>query len=89
MFQLLIAYVLIALTDNGKFLLAARKCRRTTCTDYVISLDGEEMSKGSNTYIGKLRWGLGKLILFLRTVFLLDLSYILWFFFFCKPWLFQ
>ncbi|XP_008812302.1 tubby-like F-box protein 6 isoform X1 [Phoenix dactylifera] len=44
-----------ALTDNGKFLLAARKCRRPTCTDYLISLDADDMSKGSGTYIGKLR----------------------------------
>ncbi|KAF9605385.1 hypothetical protein IFM89_016962 [Coptis chinensis] len=44
-----------ALTDNGKLLLAARKCRRTTCTDYIISLDTDDMSKGSMTYIGKLR----------------------------------
>ncbi|XP_042517313.1 tubby-like F-box protein 3 [Macadamia integrifolia] len=44
-----------ALTDNGKFLLAARKCRRPTCTDYIISLDADDMSKGSGTYIGKLR----------------------------------
>ncbi|XP_034686871.1 tubby-like F-box protein 3 [Vitis riparia] len=44
-----------ALTEDGKFLLAARKCRRTTCTDYVISLHADDMSKGSSTYIGKLR----------------------------------
>ncbi|KAJ8636481.1 hypothetical protein MRB53_010748 [Persea americana] len=44
-----------ALTDEGKFLLAARRCRRPTCTDYIISLDAADMSKGSNTYIGKLR----------------------------------
>ncbi|KAK8955931.1 Tubby-like F-box protein 6 [Platanthera guangdongensis] len=44
-----------ALTDNGKFLLAARKCRRATCTDYLISVDAEDISKGSDTYIGKLR----------------------------------
>ncbi|EXC03128.1 hypothetical protein L484_008460 [Morus notabilis] len=44
-----------ALTDDGKFLLAARKCRRATCTDYVISLHADDMSKGSSTYIGKLR----------------------------------
>ncbi|ERN16876.1 hypothetical protein AMTRI_Chr02g264420 [Amborella trichopoda] len=43
------------LSDNGKFLLAARKFRRPTCTDYIISLDAEDMSKGSGTYIGKLR----------------------------------
>lgn len=44
-----------ALTDDGKFLLAARKCRRATCTDYIISLHADDMSKGSSTYIGKLR----------------------------------
>lgn len=44
-----------ALADDGKFLLAARKYRRTTCTDYIISLQVDDMSKGSGTYIGKLR----------------------------------
>ncbi|KAK6913817.1 Tubby, C-terminal [Dillenia turbinata] len=44
-----------ALTDDGKFLLAARKCRRPTCTDYIISLHTDDVSKGSNTYVGKLR----------------------------------
>ncbi|GMH02648.1 hypothetical protein Nepgr_004487 [Nepenthes gracilis] len=41
--------------DDGKFLLAARKCRRPTCTDYIISLNPDYVSKGSSTYIGKLR----------------------------------
>ncbi|XP_071721158.1 tubby-like F-box protein 3 [Rutidosis leptorrhynchoides] len=41
--------------DDGKFLLAAKKCRRATCTDYIISLNTEDVSKGSSTYIGKLR----------------------------------
>ncbi|XP_012473982.1 tubby-like F-box protein 3 isoform X3 [Gossypium raimondii] len=41
--------------EDGKFLLAARKCRRPTCTDYIISLNADDVSKGSNTYIGKLR----------------------------------
>ncbi|KAK4355715.1 hypothetical protein RND71_024686 [Anisodus tanguticus] len=44
-----------ASNDDGKFLLAARKCRRPTCTDYIISLNAEDVSKGSSTYIGKLR----------------------------------
>ncbi|XVF66289.1 hypothetical protein PTKIN_Ptkin10aG0023200 [Pterospermum kingtungense] len=44
-----------ALTDEGKFLLAARKCTRPTCTDYIISLRAEDMSKGSSAYVGKLR----------------------------------
>uniref|UniRef100_A0A0C9QSS2 Tubby-like F-box protein n=1 Tax=Wollemia nobilis TaxID=56998 RepID=A0A0C9QSS2_9CONI len=41
--------------ENAKFLLAARKFRRATSTDYIISFDAEDMSRGSNTYIGKLR----------------------------------
>ncbi|XP_057430119.1 tubby-like F-box protein 3 [Lotus japonicus] len=44
-----------ALCDDGKFLLAARKCRRPTCTDYIISLHADDMSRGSNAYVGKLR----------------------------------
>ncbi|KAH1116363.1 hypothetical protein AAZX31_17G022100 [Glycine max] len=41
--------------DDGKFLLAARKFRRPTCTDYIISLDADDMSRESNAYVGKLR----------------------------------
>ncbi|KAI5349594.1 PREDICTED: tubby [Prunus dulcis] len=44
-----------ALTDEGKFLLAARKYKRATCTDYIVSLHADDMSKGSSNYIGKLR----------------------------------
>ncbi|GLT99205.1 hypothetical protein SLE2022_166580 [Rubroshorea leprosula] len=43
-----------ALSDDGKFLLVARKCKRPTCTDYIISLCVDDVSKGSN-YVGKLR----------------------------------
>ncbi|XP_020226763.1 tubby-like F-box protein 3 isoform X1 [Cajanus cajan] len=43
-----------ALADDGKFLLAARKFRRPTCTDYIISLDAD-MSRENNAYVGKLR----------------------------------
>ncbi|KAL8171294.1 hypothetical protein V2J09_023098 [Rumex salicifolius] len=44
-----------ALAEDGKFLLAARKFRRATCNDYVVSLNPDDMSKGGGTYIGKLR----------------------------------
>ncbi|GKU85553.1 hypothetical protein SLEP1_g216 [Rubroshorea leprosula] len=44
-----------ALSDDGKFLLAARKFKRPTWTDYIISLSTDDMSKGSSAYIGKLR----------------------------------
>ncbi|KAH6559578.1 hypothetical protein KP509_1Z003500 [Ceratopteris richardii] len=44
-----------SLVDNGKFLLAARKVRRATSADYIISLSKDDTSRGSNTYVGKLR----------------------------------
>ncbi|KAG9134014.1 hypothetical protein Leryth_004721 [Lithospermum erythrorhizon] len=36
-----------ASNDDGKFLLTARKCRRTTCTDYIISLNAEEIKRSN------------------------------------------
>uniref|UniRef100_A0A1D1YQB1 Tubby-like F-box protein 3 n=2 Tax=Anthurium amnicola TaxID=1678845 RepID=A0A1D1YQB1_9ARAE len=44
-----------ALNDTGKFLLVARKCKHPTCTNYIISLNAVDISKGSSSYIGKLR----------------------------------
>lgn len=38
-----------------KLLLAAKKIRRATSTDFVISLLADDFSKSSNTYLGKLR----------------------------------
>lgn len=43
------------LVESGKFLLAARKVRKPTSADYIISLNPDDMSRGSNTYVGKLR----------------------------------
>ncbi|XP_057974040.1 tubby-like F-box protein 8 isoform X1 [Malania oleifera] len=43
------------LVENGKFLLSAKRTRRTTCTEYVISMDADHISRSSSTYIGKLR----------------------------------
>ncbi|VFQ76332.1 unnamed protein product [Cuscuta campestris] len=43
------------LVENGKFLLAAKRTRRTTCTEYLISMDAESISRSSNTYIGRVR----------------------------------
>ncbi|CAD6216762.1 unnamed protein product [Miscanthus lutarioriparius] len=42
-----------SLADDGKFLLAARRSRRPAGTEYLISLDAKNTSKG--TCIGKLR----------------------------------
>lgn len=41
--------------DRGKFLLAARRYRNGAHTEYIISLDADDFSQGSNAYIGKLR----------------------------------
>ncbi|CAK9313486.1 unnamed protein product [Citrullus colocynthis] len=43
------------LVENGKFLLSAKRTRRTTSTEYVISLAADDISRSSNGYIGKLR----------------------------------
>lgn len=41
--------------ESDKLLLAARRIRRATCTDFVISLVTDDFSRASNTYVGKLR----------------------------------
>ncbi|KAK9111225.1 hypothetical protein Scep_018744 [Stephania cephalantha] len=43
------------LVETGKFLLSAKRNRRTTCTEYVISMHADNISRSSSTYIGKLR----------------------------------
>ncbi|KAL5227121.1 hypothetical protein ABZP36_015386 [Zizania latifolia] len=51
---------LIATVDKGKFLMAARRFRRGPHTEYIMSLDADDLSQGSNAYMGKLRsdfWG--------------------------------
>ncbi|KAG6755213.1 hypothetical protein POTOM_041031 [Populus tomentosa] len=51
-------YLYLAVTpsfmDKGKFLLAARRYRHGAHTEYIISLDADELSQGSNAYVGKL-----------------------------------
>ncbi|KAL2459225.1 Tubby-like F-box protein 3 [Forsythia ovata] len=44
-----------ALADDGKFLLAARRFRRPTFTEYVISLHPDYIFRAGGSYIGKLR----------------------------------
>lgn len=49
-------YKLTALSgDMSKLLLAARKTRRATSTEFVISLVADEISRASTSYVGKLR----------------------------------
>lgn len=44
--------------DMSKLLLAARKVRRATSTDFLISLVADDFSRASSTYVGKLRYAL-------------------------------
>lgn len=44
-----------ALTDFGKFLMAAKRYRRGAHREYIISLDAEDMTQGGYSYLGKLR----------------------------------
>ncbi|CAN6354681.1 unnamed protein product [Urochloa humidicola] len=44
-----------ALTDKGKFLLAARRFRQGAHTEYIISYDYDDLHPGSTSYVGKLR----------------------------------
>ncbi|KAG8100772.1 hypothetical protein GUJ93_ZPchr0013g33837 [Zizania palustris] len=44
-----------ALTDKGKFLLAARSFRNRAHTEYIISYECDDLFLGSNSYVGKLR----------------------------------
>ncbi|KAJ4833956.1 Tubby-like F-box protein 7 [Turnera subulata] len=52
-------YLYLALSpsfmDKGKFLLAARRYRNGAHSEYIISLDSNDLSQGSNAYVGKLR----------------------------------
>ncbi|CAI0392301.1 unnamed protein product [Linum tenue] len=41
--------------QKDKLLLAAKRIRRTTCTDFIISLVSNDFSRSSNNYIGRLR----------------------------------
>ncbi|XP_061342293.1 tubby-like F-box protein 5 [Gastrolobium bilobum] len=41
--------------EGDKLLLAAKKIRRATGTDFVISLVADDFSRSSNKYVGKLR----------------------------------
>lgn len=56
--QFLTIFSCSAFTDKGKFLLAARRCRRGAHTEYIITLDADDLSQGSNAYVGKLRCGI-------------------------------
>ncbi|KAK1436405.1 hypothetical protein QVD17_02185 [Tagetes erecta] len=41
--------------ENGKFFLSAKRNRRSTCTEYIISMDADNISRSNNRYIGRVR----------------------------------
>ncbi|KAL5228555.1 hypothetical protein ABZP36_016820 [Zizania latifolia] len=45
----------VVTAENGKFVLSAKRHRKTTCTEYTISMDSGNISRSSRTYIGKVR----------------------------------
>ncbi|KAK3162577.1 hypothetical protein QOZ80_1BG0091130 [Eleusine coracana subsp. coracana] len=45
----------VVTAETGKFLLSAKRHRKTTCTEYTISMDADNISRSSRTYIGKVR----------------------------------
>lgn len=46
---------LTAEDESDKLLLAAKKTRRATSTEFLISLVADDFSRASSTYVGKLR----------------------------------
>ncbi|KAK4346853.1 hypothetical protein RND71_033192 [Anisodus tanguticus] len=62
-------YVGMAPSENerDKLLLAAKKIRRATSTEFVISLVADDFSRASNTYAGKLRQVLSNFQLYFFT----------------------
>ncbi|MCD7450043.1 Tubby-like F-box protein 8 [Datura stramonium] len=54
-YQLFLCLSPALLVENGKFLLSAKRNRRTTCTEYIISMNADKISRSSSSYIGKLR----------------------------------
>ncbi|XP_051152062.1 tubby-like F-box protein 7 [Andrographis paniculata] len=42
-------------TEKGKFLLAARRYRKRVHSEFIISLDADDLSQGSKSYVGKIR----------------------------------
>ena len=54
----LVVWVLAVLSEDGKFLLAAKRNRRTTYTEYILSVDRKNISRSSNGYVGKMRWSI-------------------------------
>lgn len=46
---------ILQLENGGHFLLAARKRKKSKCSNYLISLEQEDMARGSPAFCGKVR----------------------------------
>ncbi|KAM3333983.1 hypothetical protein ACQJBY_028834 [Aegilops geniculata] len=54
-YQLYLCLTNVVTAETGKFLLSAKRNRKTSCTEYAISMDSANTSRSNRTYIGKLR----------------------------------
>lgn len=54
-YQLYLCLSNVVTAETGKFLLSAKRNRKTSCTEYAISMDTGNTSRSNRTYIGKLR----------------------------------
>ncbi|KAJ0615283.1 putative transcription factor TUBBY family [Helianthus annuus] len=43
------------MVENGKFLLSAKRKWRSTCTEYIISMAANNISRSNSSYFGKVR----------------------------------
>ncbi|KAI7754468.1 hypothetical protein M8C21_021521, partial [Ambrosia artemisiifolia] len=43
------------MVENGKFLLSAKRKRKSTCTEYIISMAANNISRSNSSYMGKVR----------------------------------
>ncbi|XP_062195660.1 tubby-like F-box protein 12 isoform X2 [Phragmites australis] len=55
MYYLYLCLSPVVLSENGKFMLAAKRNRRAAYTEYIISVDPKNISRSSNGYVGKMR----------------------------------
>jgi hypothetical protein len=61
-YHVIILFSTAVLVENGKFLLSAKRIVGATCTEYIISMNADSISRSSNTYIGKMRYELEETI---------------------------
>ncbi|XWS40301.1 hypothetical protein CRYUN_Cryun18bG0128700 [Craigia yunnanensis] len=59
-YHLFLCFSPASLVENGKFLLSAKRTRRTTSTEHIISMNADNISRSSSSYIGKLSYNIAQ-----------------------------